>query len=352
MKRRDFVKAASVAAGAAVIGGHAAPVEASSLTPEQMDEFLRRLDAQLDGISRHKTLGDVLPPGFQPRRAEDAKAYARGDKLFRSTLRSLLMVGVMHDLPEKSRLHPGMQERLRKAMPEIDGAAGDMLDLLGNMTPADRIDIAEVLERDPELPMRVIEAIDREGATIGISRKRREHLRALGARVAWRVRHQSFGAVIDEYVDKAKRVMVQHKRRASRLDPGQFEVGFFAPEEGESDDTQPVPVAPQQPATPMPVVQPPERVEPTHSLQRLAERHAAEERKQKAQTMMNAGGAVLGIGTVTSGVFIALTITTSIWFAFGITAGAVMLVIGIIFLIVGAVRRAAADEDLARLPAQ
>jgi hypothetical protein len=81
---------------------------------------------------------------------------------------------------------------------------------MGRMTPADRLDLKEAIEREPELPMRVIEALDRESEALGISAKRRLHLRTLGTQVAFRMRQQSPSAVIEEYVGKVERMAAFH----------------------------------------------------------------------------------------------------------------------------------------------
>src|SRR5439155_24711979 len=95
-------------------------------------------------------------------------------------------------------------------LPEMDQALYGMMELMSSTSAADRLDLKQAIDEDPELPMRVLQALDDEPAAIGISAKRRTHLRSLGTQVTWRMRHQSPTAVMDEYVSKAERLLERH----------------------------------------------------------------------------------------------------------------------------------------------
>jgi hypothetical protein len=328
MKRRDFLKWAS-AAGAAVATGTAEPAEATPLSSVEMSEYLTRLDHQLDGISRGRTI-DNLFPGLRPPPEAEQVPFNQGDDLFRKSMRSLLLVGLVHDLPEKSRLHPGVQERLKRSLPEMDESVLGIVDMLQRLTPADRLDIAAAIDADPGLPMRVIEAIDREGRELGVSTKRRMHLRTLGSQVAWRIKHQPLSTVIDDQIDRVQRVMAQHAAHpelAERM--AQIDVLTGRRMAMSSDSVA------------LPEGTPEERGQPGKARQKTPL-----ERAQKGRQLMGQGGAVLGVGAVITGVSVALVLTTNFWFVFAVTAGVLLVVAGLIVLLVGAVMRYRADREL------
>ena len=88
------------------------------------------------------------------------------------------------------------------------------------MTPTERADINRIMREDPTLGPRILDAIDAEAVTAGVSEKRREHLRQVGKHVVFRMR-QSTSLLIDDYDDKLKKVSsrdatiesVQRRRR-------------------------------------------------------------------------------------------------------------------------------------------
>jgi hypothetical protein len=142
----------------------------------------------------------------------EATAAAAGDPTYqqhqaivRKTLRSLLLVGSFRDLPEEGRAHPGMQDRMWRSMTEMDEAMLGMANALDALTPTERADVGLALRADPDLGMRIVEALDREGAAQGVSTARRAHMRSIAVLACSRLK-QSAPMFMDEYVGKVRRV--------------------------------------------------------------------------------------------------------------------------------------------------
>lgn len=205
MERRDFLRVSAAASSAAALWPPSAAEALPSLRDEgtsaaEMDRFL----AHLDGVMRRSREHVFLEP-FRPRRdgpPEPAAQVAerRQEELFGKALRSLMLVGSFQDLPERGRLHPGMQQRLWEQAPEVDEALQGMLDLLGGMSPAERLDLTQAFREQPDLSMRLCEALDAQAAHAGVSAKRRLHLRRMAMHLTWRMKHQSAATVIEDYV--------------------------------------------------------------------------------------------------------------------------------------------------------
>ena len=206
MDRRDFLISgtgalAAGAAGCASFGELIVP-SGHNISPAEMDHFLTRLDGAMNGIARESVSGDFL--GELPGRRFNEKEA----RLFRQGMRSLLLVGNFGDLSVSGQTHPGVQQRLRYSMPEVDWAVWGLTDRIASLSPTARADIKSALHKDPDLADRVLEAIDTESAAVGVPFRRRLQLRAMGKHIARRLRH-SPGMLIDEYVTKCHKVAAQ-----------------------------------------------------------------------------------------------------------------------------------------------
>ena len=220
MDRRTFV-IGSAAGGAALLGGslsaraETAPTgffDGETVTAADMNRFLAKLDGHL-GRSRNKQHLPRLLPDLGARLASqpgsfsaaDREDLVRGEALYQKTIRSLLLVGSMRDLPLQAQVHPGMQARVWGGLPEMSDALTGTTDYLNQMSGAERIDLARALREEPDLVMRTVGAIDEQAAYVGIPHKRRSHLREMAKHVAWRFQHQGANAVIDEYSDRIEK---------------------------------------------------------------------------------------------------------------------------------------------------
>ena len=112
-------------AGCATLGdGLSLP--AIHLGNDNMNGFLARLDKAMNSINQ----GDPFAASFPKEIAKASKnpRFAGEQATVRKALRSILLAGSFRDLPVEGRVHPGMQERMWNAMPEIDEG---MLGMIG-----------------------------------------------------------------------------------------------------------------------------------------------------------------------------------------------------------------------------
>lgn len=213
MERRDFLALSAVAGSAAVLWPPRLEADPGQLPPDvsaaEMDRLLAHLDLTTARSRQARFLEPFLPPRQAPVPDEEAARVRRREELLGQTLRSLLMVGTFHDLPERGRVHPGMQARMWAAADEIDDTVRRMTDLLGGMSPAERLDLSRMFREEPDLPMRLMEILDAQAAHAGISARRRVQLRRMTAHLSWRLRHQGATAVIDEYVGEVRQALAR-----------------------------------------------------------------------------------------------------------------------------------------------
>jgi hypothetical protein len=213
IERRDFLRMGALAgAGAAALGtsGCAGITEALAPPPlplsnRDMELFLSRLDHSMKAVSTTNALSSLLPKKALDKIKTDDPEFQKNDQLFRKTLRSLLLVGSFKDLPEEGRVHPGMQDRMWRALPEMNDAMLGMTDMLEALTPTERADIGRMLRKDPDLGMRIIGALDNEAAVAGVTLARRMHMRTVAADTSFRMR-QSTPLFIEEYTGKVRKI--------------------------------------------------------------------------------------------------------------------------------------------------
>lgn len=209
MDRRDFLKAGIaglVVGGCAAQNSAAPPVAAprpQPLTEPEMRDFLANLDHGMESIDNGNPLGSVLKEAgvkLSPDKTSQA------EELYRKSLRSLLVLGSFHDLPEASRNHPEVQKRIFNALPEMDQAVMGMADHLEKLSRDDQDAIRKKLQEQPMLPTVMVDALDRDAAMLGITTQRRSHLRKLTAQIGWRLRAQPISMLSDEYLSKVRAV--------------------------------------------------------------------------------------------------------------------------------------------------
>ena len=142
--------------------------------------WTRAMDAIAVGMPLHE-LGHAAKapdkrdaPQSPDKRQEDAPYGAPTRRLLQKSLRSLLLTGAYHDLPEaEQRQHPEFQRRVLAAGPEMDDAIFGTAQLLDGMSRGDRVELQRKLRKDPQWPERVAETLDMEAKEIGIPFERR-----------------------------------------------------------------------------------------------------------------------------------------------------------------------------------
>jgi hypothetical protein len=337
MDRRDVLKLGAVASlsGSSCAGLLANP---GSVGAGEMNGFLASLDSALDNIASGSFFDRFLPANQGPELSARAK---HGEELTKKTLRSLLLVGTLQELPPEQLAHEGVQQRLRNSMGEFDDAMFGMSSLLEGLSSTERSEISKALQENPTLGMKVMGAVDEEAAAFGVSMKQRSRLRAISSHTCSRLR-QSPELTLTEYTGKMRKVAARHGARSELERTSAAAIGNALLWQGQSNDgtssggtlsppPPPPPLPPQEtPGTPTPidqgqVQQPPVRtgVRPSH-------------------VVLTAGGIALGLGAALFGIGFATSSSSGgVGLALGITFGALLGIAGLITLIVGLILLAA-----------
>lgn len=204
IRRREFLEWGALATLSA--GGCAGTKEllppSEPISTAHMDDYLLRLDRSMGAIlEADTTLNGLLPPRSQ-RVAQGGAAVEQADAQFRRAMRSLLISGSFRDLPERAQLHPGMQQRLWAALPEMNQVVTSNNAYLAGLLPAQKAELDLLLRDQPDLTRRLAEGLDLDAMNLGVPLERRRQLRRLLGQVDFRLRSQSVAAVCDEYVEK------------------------------------------------------------------------------------------------------------------------------------------------------
>lgn len=203
MKRRGFIKTGMVtmAAGSssnAALGEIVIPLS-ENISHLEMENFISDLDLRMDRIS--------FSGGNYLKNLLNQTPTKTEEDFFRSSLRTLLLIGNSGDLPIKGQVHPWMQKRLHYSAPEISYSITSSIDMLKNMSDETMEDIRSALSDNPDLGDSIMEALDLEAQSIGVSAARRRQMRIMGKRINRRLKH-SPDMLINEYVKKADKLLL------------------------------------------------------------------------------------------------------------------------------------------------
>lgn len=202
MKRREFIKSSlafTAVAGASVgsaFGEILIPSE-DNVSQSEMERFVRQMDYSMDRIANSG--GEHLNSLFPSTTAEDQQTF------FKSGLRSLLLVGNFAELPLKGQVHPWMQKRMMYSAPEVNYSVDQSIELMRNLSDESMENIQSALTDDPDLGSRIIDSLDLEAKSIGVTRTRRRQMKIMGRRLIRRMRHSPH-MLVEEYVKKYEKL--------------------------------------------------------------------------------------------------------------------------------------------------
>jgi len=130
------------------------------------------------------------------------------------------------ELDEHQRVHPGVQERMRRMQPEMDDAALGMTELLESLTPAEYRALKAELKRDPDAGLRIGELMQKVAEEDGMSFRRRVDLRLAVDDMVRRLRAQNPALVLDPFAKKARRIQEAglsevERERVARVQAGE-----------------------------------------------------------------------------------------------------------------------------------
>jgi hypothetical protein len=202
MKRRRFIKTGlvTIAAGAKsplALGEIIAPF-GDNITQIEMENFTREIDISMNRISHSG--GNYLKNLVSQTPTETEQNF------FRSSLRSLLLIGNFGDLSIKGQVHPWMQKRMLYSAPEVNFSVNTAFDILRNMSDESKEDTRIALMDDPDLGDQILETLDLEAESIGVSSARRRQMKVMGNRIIRRLRH-SPEMLFDEYIRKTEKLI-------------------------------------------------------------------------------------------------------------------------------------------------
>jgi hypothetical protein len=115
----------------------------------------------------------------------------------------------MHDLPRQARSHPEVQSRVAAIVPEGARSLCGMTMHMERMPAAERIRMQRHLARDPELPLRAAEHLDRLAVSAELGPRSRFQLRKLGTETAWRLAHQPVSLFLDETTSRVQKAALR-----------------------------------------------------------------------------------------------------------------------------------------------
>jgi hypothetical protein len=161
-----------------------------------MGSYLARFDRGLQRLADW-SLGEVTKNEAIP---------AAEDELARAALRSLYVTAMFGDLPEAGQMHPGMQARVQRALPEMDQAVFGMCDRLEQCRPDEADELQRVLKQPSNPGMELAQQIDQLAAETGMSPGRRVQTRSMTTQLAARLRNQPPRTAFAEHVGKTRRL--------------------------------------------------------------------------------------------------------------------------------------------------
>ena len=201
MDRRRFLEAGTASAASLLAASACAPAmklaeQRPTEAPADMEAYLARIDA---GMARLGRFSSANHPPFMTYHTPESDALAQ------ATLQSLFLTGMVGDLPVPAQLHQGVQDRVERAMPTFDAATDGMMAFLRSRD-AEELALVQSVLRDHAAGPRIIDALDEEAASLGLSSWRRDQTRTIYANAEWRLRNQPPSLLISEYVEKVERL--------------------------------------------------------------------------------------------------------------------------------------------------
>lgn len=335
MKRRDVLKAGAAGAATVAVAGTGGLGATGCATVQHVDPatsdraargFLVQLDKQLR-LADHGRLveGFVAAAKPGPRTPEKQAQIDRSDGLMRRVMRTLFITQSFRDLDPEVQLHPAVQERLESHMEEIDTTVFELSDFLAGQTPEQRARLRDTLRQQPDTAMQIGEELDRHAAAVGVSPERRKQLRSMMSQATFRMRTEAPGAIIDEYTAKVERLRGQDGSSALALSLSEKmgQRAFWRYQQYLTQSSAPGTTA----ADPSMAASNPGASTPTGAQRR---------KSSSGKRAMRGGAYMMGIGVIVFGLS-ALLVNAATGFVVGMTVGALLVSIGFVTLIVGAI---------------
>lgn len=331
MERRSFLSTAALGAGALGSGAvwlpgcGGATVRPTAIGAQQTNELLARLERGVRGVreARLDPVAAAQPWALRP----DA-----GEHTLRMGLEALVVADVARSIPAGAQLPGELAQRLDEVLPILDQCAVTYHALLERTPPAVRRNVDQRFREAPATAMDLAEIIDGRASAIGVSAESRMRLRGIATNVGTRIRRQSANALIDDTTSKIATIVARSGSdvRLARSTTTTAMINAI---------WQQVEGVPQgggggAAATGSPVSQGVYVAEETLEV--------PEPQESPGDSELMIGGGLLGGGLACFGIGGIITaVTADIWpIVIAATPGGILVIIGIILLIIGAVQNA------------
>jgi hypothetical protein len=195
VKRRELFTGALAAAGGCAV--HQAGAQRGSIPIADVVAQMDRGLLTIDDPFRSFVGGEAGRSDFVMPEAER--------ELLVGSLGTLMVAGAIHDLPLEARAHPEIEARVASVVPRGARSLYGITQHLERMAPAERIMLQRGIARDPELPLRTAEQLDRMASSVELGVRSRYQLRSLATESAWRLSHQPVSLLLDETTARVRK---------------------------------------------------------------------------------------------------------------------------------------------------
>ena len=274
--------------------------------PIDLAAWTAKLDSGWHQLGERSFLGDVRREQKLLSSAELDLYLKEHEPLAKQTMRTLLVTGMVHDLSPEDQRHPEVRARIDRFTPDMDGAIVDGARYLDRLDRETLSTYEHALASDPDASLRIGEALDRGGAQSGMCASSRLKLRRVGTHVAGRLALQPPGMLIDEYLSKVERIAA---RRGAEVEL-QRRAATEATRRAIFGDEEVIEVEDNKEIVP---------------------------KEKRSNGVLKAAGWMAGISVTILGISGGLFAAEFFPAVFGLTAGAIGLVVTAILLIVGLV---------------
>lgn len=354
MKRRDVLKHAAATAAVASVGASVAGSAGCATVPRNPTprddraaaDYLAMLDHSLELAAGMRPVHEIAAKLKAGQRSPEQQQLVDGhDGMFRKLVSTLFITQSFRDLPPETQTHPAVQARVASRLDEVDDTVFALTNFLAAQTADERTQLRDALRKNPSAAMDLAEELDSRAATMGVTAARRHQLRQIMKQATFRLRTEAPGALIDEYTAKVQRLRGEDGRSALALALAQKlgEDQFWRYQQHLAQSVDPGAAGPATPAT---RAAPPGTAQPPGTTPQQPVPAAP---GRPGDTAIKAGAYMMGIGVVDFGLgaLIVSNVSSGALFGIalvgGITLGAILVAIGLLTLIIGALIRLSSD---------
>ena len=208
MDRRKFLKTTALtgAAGASALSSASCSslkfLPTGSIVDNQLDmtAYLAVLDEGMHRISQWDPVDEFTGT------TSDSPNRSAANRVARNAYKSLYVTAMFSDLSPDDQMHPGVQARVRKSLPEMHLSAVEMKDFLDGENGVDAETLQDFVNQDDDPGMRFLEQFNDHAHENGVSRTRRAQTRIMATNMLWRLKNQPPDLVTEEINAKMEKL--------------------------------------------------------------------------------------------------------------------------------------------------